>query len=224
MSETDISDSATRRADAVKEVNDVAAEYAQAALEALHAEDILGHIPIVRTALAAAKAVGSLRDHLLLKKIGIFLYAISSIPSADRRAMVQKLGEDPAFDESLGEHLIELLDRLDGRRKPAMVGAVFAAYAFAQIDAKTLRRLNSAIQHLPICEVDSLRTLDAFNKHRAGNSSDRHSGPDRISMQSLSTAGLAEPEFLQGGTWYHLNEVGRVFLELELDRIRPSDG
>jgi hypothetical protein len=215
VNETDSGGSATRRADAVNEVNDVAAEYARAALDALHAEDLLGHIPVVRTALAAAKVVGSLRDHLLLKKVGIFLYAISSIPSADRRNMVQRLGADPAFGENLGEHIIELLDRMDGRRKPAMAGAVFTAFAFAQIDAKTLRRLNSAIQNLSIVEVDSLRELDA-----AG----RKGLPDRIAVQALSTAGLAEPEFSSNGIQYQLNEVGRIFLELELDRIRPSEG
>jgi hypothetical protein len=215
VNETDNGGSATRRADAVNEVNDVAAEYARAALDALHAEDLLGHIPVVRTALAAAKVVGSLRDHLLLKKVGIFLYAISSIPSADRRNMVQRLGADPAFGENLGEHLIELLDRLDGRRKPAMAGAVFTAFAFAQIDAKTLRRLNSAIHNLSIVDVDSLRELDA-----AG----RKGLPDRIAVQALSTAGLVEPEFSPDGIQYQLNEVGRVFLELELDRIRPSEG
>ncbi len=222
MTDTESSGFAARRADAVREINDVAAEYAQAALDALHAEDILGHIPVVRTALAAANAVGSLRDHLLLKKIGIFLYAISSIPSADRRAMVQKLHEDPVFGENLGEHLIELLDRLDGRRKPAMVGAVFAAYAFAQVDAKTVRRLNWAVQNLPIAEIDSLRALAAFNQKTVDNRTPRGARPDRIAMQSLSNAGLAEPEFLPNDTWYQLNEVGRIFLELELDRIRPS--
>jgi hypothetical protein len=215
VNETDNSGSATRRAEAVNEVSDVAAEYARATLDALHVEDLLGHIPVVRTALAAAKAVGSLRDHLLLKKVGIFLYAISSIPSADRRKMVQKLGADPAFGENLGEHLIELLDRLDGRRKPAMAGAVFTAFAFSQIDAKTLRRLNSAIQNLSIVEVGSLREL-----HAAG----RQGLPDRIAVQALSTAGLVEPEFSSNGIEYLLNEVGRVFLELELDRIRPSEG
>lgn len=213
MNETDSGGSATRRAEAVNEVSDVAAEYARATLDALHVEDLLGHIPVVRTSLAAAKAVGSLRDHLLLKKVGIFLYAIASIPSVDRRSMVQKLGADPVFGENLGEHLIELLDRLDGRRKPAMVGAVFTAFAFAQIDVKTLRRLNSAIQNLSIIEVPSLRELEATGRQG-----------DRIAMQALSNAGLAEPEFSSSGTRYQLNEVGRMFLELELDRIRPSEG
>jgi hypothetical protein len=211
----DNGDTAARRAEAANEVSDVAAQYARATLDALHVEDLLGHIPVVRTSLAAAKAVGSLRDHLLLKKVGIFLYAISSIPSADRRNMVQKLGADPAFGENLGEHLIELLDRLDGRRKPAMVGAVFTAFAFAQIDVKSLRRLNSAIQNLSIIDVPSLRELE---------STGRLGQPDRIAIQALSTAGLAEPEFSSSGIRYQLNDVGRMFLELELDRIRPADG
>jgi hypothetical protein len=215
VNETDNSVSASQRADAVNEVSDVAAEYARATLDALHVEDLLGHIPVVRTSLAAAKAIGSLRDHLLLKKVGIFLYGIASIPSADRRNMVRQLSTDPDFGENLGEHLIELLDRLDGRRKPAMVGAVFTAFAFAQIDAKTLRRLNTAIQNLSIIDVPCLRALQAASRPEES--------PDGIAMQALANAGLAAPEFTASGIRYQVNEVGRMFLELELDHIQPSD-
>jgi hypothetical protein len=43
---------AQRESEATTELNDLAAEFSQAALEALGAEDILGHIPIAKTALA----------------------------------------------------------------------------------------------------------------------------------------------------------------------------
>jgi hypothetical protein len=214
--------SAQRETEAQGELSDVAADYAEAALDALHVDDLLGHIPIVRTALAAAKVIGSVRDHLLLRKIAIYLHAISAIPAAERRAMVERLTLDPAFKENVGEHLIELLDRVDGRRKPAMIGAVFTALAFDQITVKTLRRLNSAIQYLPAEEIDAVRALDTYNQTRSELARENRKPPDRESMQAIANAGLAEPDSLASGIWYNLNDTGTAFLRLELDRINPT--
>ena len=214
--------SVQRDAEAQNELNDVAAEYAEAALRAIGIEDLLGHIPVIRTALAAAKVIGSVRDHLLLRKISIYLHAISAIPAAERRAMIERLTGDSAFKENVGEHIIELLDRVDGRRKPAMIGAVFTAFAFEQVDLKTLRRLNSAIQYLPAEEIDSVRKLDTYNRSRSDLAQDIRPLPERESMQAIANAGLAEPDALASGVAYKLNATGIAYLKLELDRVNPS--
>jgi hypothetical protein len=193
------------------ELNDAALKYAQAALDALHAENLFEHIPTVRSALAAAKVVGSVRDHLLLRKLGIYLHALTAISHNDRRGMVGRLQADPDFGENLGEYLIELLDHTEGQRKAAMIGAVFTAFAFQQIDARMLRRLDSAIQHLPVTEIGALRALQA-----------RSAPPDRFGVLALSNAGLAEINLAGGKVAYELNAVGQKFLELELDRVRPT--
>jgi hypothetical protein len=194
-----------------QELNDAAVQYAQAALDALHVENLLGHIPVVRTALAAAKAVGSVRDHLLLRKLGIYLHALTAISQNDRRSMVARLEADPDFSENVGEYLIDLLDLTDGQRKPAMIGAVFTAYAFQQIDARTLRRLNAAIKQLGVTEIEAVRAVAT-----------QTTAPDRYALLALSNAGLAEPHLADGKASYALNAVGQKFLELELDRVRPA--
>ena len=208
---------------ALDQFDDVAAEYAEAALQALHVDDLLEHIPVFKSGLVAAKVIGSVRDHLLVKKIAIYLHAISVIPANDRRTMVARLAADPSFSGDLGEHLIELLDRLDGRRKPAMVGAVFAAYAFESIDSKMLQRLNAAIHNLPSMEISAVRLLDTFNRINAERAKTPRVSPDRLSMQALANAGLAEQDNSPGGLWYKLNETGDKFLELELDSVNPAN-
>jgi hypothetical protein len=192
------------------DLNDAAVQYAQAALDALHVENLLGHIPVVRSALAAANAVGSVRDHLLLRKLAIFLHALTAISQNDRRSMVARLQADPDFAENVGEYLIDLLDQTDGQRKPAMIGAVFTAYAFQQIDARTLRRLNAVVKQLLVTEIGAVRAV-----------STKTALPDRYAILALSNAGLAEPILSNGKVSYSLNEVGEKFLELELDRVRP---
>jgi len=214
--------SARRAEVALDKLDDLAAEYAGAAIEALHVENLLEHIPVFKTALVAAKVIGSVRDHLLLKKLAIYLRAISIIPANERRTMIARLAADQSFSEDLGEHLIELLDRVDGRRKPAMLGAVFAAYAFDSIDSKMLRRLNWAIQNLPSMEIDAVRLLDTFNREKSGIEKTARQWPDRLSMQAIANAGLAEPDNLASGIWYKLNETGAKFIELELDGVNPA--
>jgi hypothetical protein len=209
------------RQSATQELHDAAVKYAQAALDALHTEDLKGHIPTVRTALAAAKAVGSVRDHLLLSKLGIYLHALTAISQGDRRAMVERLEQDADFSQNVGAYLIELLDHTEGQRKPAMVGAVFTAYAFQQIDSRTLQRLNAAIQHLPVTEVGSVRTLDSFDRAESA-AAGRASPPDKYGVLALANAGLAEPNLAGGKISYSVSELGLKFLELELDRVRPT--
>lgn len=203
------------------ELNDAVVEYAQAALDALHVENLFEHIPALRTSLAAAKLVGSVRDHLLLRKLGIYLHALTAISHNDRRSMVARLQADPDFGEDVGAYLIELLDHTEGQRKPAMIGAVFTAFAFQQIDARTLRRLNAVIQHLAVTEIGSVRALDTFNSGKS-DSTARTAPPDRFAVLALSNAGLAEINLAGGKVSYAINEVGQRFLELELDRVRPT--
>jgi hypothetical protein len=203
------------------DLNDAAVQYAQAALQALHVEDLLGHIPTVRTALAAAQAVGSVRDHLLLRKLGVFLQALAAISQGDRKEMVARLEADGEFAQNVGEYLIELLDHTQGQRKPAIVGAVFTAYAFQQIDSRSLQRLNSAIQQLPMTEFASVRALDSFNQGES-RKPPRAAPPDRFAVLALVNAGLAQPNLAGGKVSYEVSEVGLKFLELELDRVRPT--
>ena len=102
-----------------------------------------------------------------------------------------------------------------------MIGAVFTAFAFQQIDARTLRRLNAVIQHLAVTEIGSVRALDTFNSGKS-DSTARTAPPGRFAVLALSNAGLAEINLAGGKVSYALNEVGQRFLELELDRVRPT--
>jgi hypothetical protein len=201
-------------------IGDSAAAFAQAAFDALHVDDVAGHVAVVRRNLAAANVIGSVRDHLLLAKIAIFLHAVSAIPSKERRTMVERIQIEDGMDQPLGEHLVEMLDRLDGRRKAAMVGATFSAYAFGEIDFLTLTRLNASIQLLPTVEIASVRLLTNHRDETRGPVTGR--SLDTISSQTLSNSGLASMDLRSGALQYDLNATGRKFLELELDRIVPS--
>jgi hypothetical protein len=212
-----------RERDALATLNDLAAEIGQSAIEAIVSKDIFAQLPFAKGLVAAANLVASVRDMLLMQKIESFLRRLGSIPQEDRIDMIRRLEDDPAYTESVGEHLVELLDRLEGRRKAAMAGDAFAAFARKEIDRLMLRRLSYAIERLPSMEIDTVRRfVDSIN-----------SQPDRDlidqeSLQALGNAGLVFPvtSAPYGGsrTTYRANATCQKFVDLNLDVKSKNDG
>ena len=95
---------------------DLVEECGQWLVEVLVSDEVLKHFPIVKTFVAAVKAVGTVRDAILLKKIQAVLDSLSDLAPAERATMVQRLEADPAYKRKVGVHLIELLDRVDSYR------------------------------------------------------------------------------------------------------------
>jgi hypothetical protein len=202
--------------EALIELDDVAVEFGQSAIEAITSEDIFAHLPVFKGILAAVKTVASIRDRLLTKKIETLLRRLADIPREDRLDMIRQLEEDPTHTETVGEHLVELLDRLEGQRKAAIAGDAFAAFARKEIDRKMLRRLLTAVDRLPAMEIDIVR--------RFVNSTNNQPERDLIdheSIQALIGAGFATsytPSTIGGSrTIYQASLTCQKFVELDLD-------
>jgi hypothetical protein len=211
-----------RKQEALAAVDDIAVEVSQSAIEVITSADIFAHLPFIKGLLAAAKSVMSIRDRLLMRKIETLLRRLAYIPQQDRLDMIRRLEDDPAYTESVGEHLVELLDRLEGQRKSAMAGDVFAAFAMKEIDLKMLRRLLNAIERLPAMEIDTVRRfVDSTNNQPERDLIDPES------IQALINAGLATSYTITpiGGnrTLYQANATCQRFVELDLDLKAMSE-
>jgi hypothetical protein len=115
---------ATLRSD---EVVSIASDAAELGIDAALAEGLLRDVPVVSTLVSLAKVGLTVRDRLFVRKLLKFLCELKAIPSEERQRMVEKLEADPGYGRNAGEHLIEILDRLDAHRKPEMTARVFAA-------------------------------------------------------------------------------------------------
>lgn len=182
---------------AASERFDLVQDYVQGFLDVLVHSDALEHVPVVKTLTAAVKAIGSVRDAILVKKMARFLEALSDVSPEERAEMVHRLEADPSYNRKVGLHLIELLDRVDSHRKPAMLGFCFLAFVQRRIDAVQLQRLVSAVERLPTLEIDFPRVF--VNAH--GNLAEK-SSLHQESIQALANAGLAHPSNAQGGVSY----------------------
>jgi hypothetical protein len=196
---------------------DFVGDVIDATLDSVLSEDVLNHVPIIKGVVAIWRSGVALSDQLLLRKIDKFLRAISDVPAEDRRTMVDRLESDPAYGRKVGEHVVELLDRVDSKRKPLMIGYAFAAYAKGQISVTILERLCGAIEALPTWAIDSVRA--------ANDSCSTEAHLRRVEsevMQVVANAGFLETQSGYGGMAYKPNNTASAFLTLVLD-IRSAE-
>jgi hypothetical protein len=93
--------------------------------------------------------------------------------SAEQRMqMVRKLEEGRHYSETVGRHLVALLDRTDGQRKAMMIGEVFKALAQNEIDQSMFYRLIYSIERLLLSEVPSARNILEEGELLLGDSAD----------------------------------------------------
>ena len=219
-----MSTSDEKQTEAENQLYDVSDEYAKMAVEALASDEVLSHIPVIKTVRGVAKVVISVRDTILLRKLQNYLYGFSRVSAEERREMIARLRSEPDYGDRIGERIIELLDRVESDRKPSMIAAAFAAFANKEIDLKTLRRLNGAIERLPTNEIPTARQIGDKPYFLNLSSPDQQQGNiDSESLQALANAGmiLAVPVF--DGISFFPNETAKTFVRLNLDRCQQRD-
>jgi len=192
---------------------EIAKEYAEIGIDAVLSEGVLKDIPVVNTLVALGKIGVSIHDRILVKKLLAFLGNLQSIGAQERADMVQRLESDASYGRKVGEHVIELLDRIESHLKPRMVAAVFKAYAASRIDGDMLHRLNNSIERIPLFEIPNLRKFsDAPPKQRLDF--------NPSSLQAFMNAGLAVVGSGYGALVYKPSDVCSTFIDLDLDRCQ----
>lgn len=122
-----------------------------------HFTGLAGEVPVLKWIVAAGKAVSSVRDYFLLKRIRAFLTDFSKVPPAERNEVIERLDRSPEYARRAAEALLVLLDRIDSDVKAIWVSRALRAYASGVIDATQLMRINSAIERLPVCDADAIK-------------------------------------------------------------------
>ncbi len=198
-------------------LSDLVQVYAQALMDVVVSDELLKHIPVIKTLTAAVAAVKSIRDQILLQKLAQFVASLADVPVDQRRAMIGRLEADPAYKRKVGTHLVELLDRVDSHRKPIMIGEVFAAYLRGQIDATMFQRLLGAIEQLSTIDIDAVKKFLNSPNPDLGEIT-------RESIQALTNAGMTWPSTgpTGGRIGYTPNEICRMFVVLDLD-VKSAD-
>lgn len=192
------------------ELQDFAAESFGSATGVILKGESVGEIPGVGLIRAIIRDGAAIRDHIFEKKLFAFLGSLNSIPKNEREAMVGKLERDPKYGRNVGEHLIEVLDRIESHRKPQMLARVFRAYGAGDIDAVMFHQLVHVIENLPAFAIPAVRKF--------GETYPPNRGADATIQLYFGMAGLAVPQTTWDAQTYDPTPVAEAFLRLELDR------
>lgn len=193
------------------DVASIATEVSELGIDAAIEDGLLKDIPVVGTIVSLTKVGFTVRDRLFVRKLVKFLSGLDSVSVDDRRNMVEKLEADPDYGRNAGEHLIEILEKIDTYRKPFMTARAFSAYVSGRIDAKTLHRLNYAIERIPFYEIDMVRKVHTMSKQEKIEASE-------ATFHALENAGLMHAATTWGGFVYQPSELCQIFVDLDLDR------
>ena len=189
----------------------IALEYAETGLDTILLDGVLKEIPFVNSLVAVTEVGLALSDRILVNKLLKFIVELSDVSNETRREMIDRLENDILFEQKVGEHILELLERIEGHRKPQMFARVFSAYASKKIDSTTLLRLNYAIERLPTSEIQHVRPF--YNR-----SKETPFLADEYTSQALVTSGLPKINAGTGGVFHQNTELCNIFLDLELDQ------
>jgi len=161
------------------------------------------HVAPIKFTGDLAKIVTSIPDRILFRKIRTFLAAV---PKEKRKAFIQKMGNDNACREKVGEYLVVYLDKMDEPEKAQILAKVFCAFIDDKIQLETLRRLAASIN---AAFVEDL-------KHISG------SMPSILQeyLCNLLSAGLSRPKaepLINNDPAFELTHLGKIFQQVMRD-------
>ena len=139
----------------------IAIDLGEVALDSSIQDGVLQDIPILGTAINLARAVSSVRDRLLLRKIQSFLLPCAQLTSEERAKFRKRMEDEQNFRDKVEEILVLYLDRCDALRKAQIYGAIFMGLARETIDIQVFNRLIYCVDH---SFTDDLDTLGQYPK------------------------------------------------------------
>lgn len=193
------------------DISSLLTEYTEIGIDAALKDGLLKEIPIVSTLIGISRIGITIRDWLFIKKLLQFFLPLQDMPERERLEMVHRLESDPAYGRKVGEHLVEILDRLETHHKPQMIAKIFKAYAARKIDARTLHRLNFAVDRLPSYEINAVRKFHDMPAEARLNANESTS-------QVLQNAGLVRSASAFGSLQHLPTDLCKIFITLNLDQ------
>ena len=94
---------------------------------------ILRDLPILGTAVGIARAAGSIRDILFLRKVRRMLQEFDDVPPSSKIEMIQLLMETTENEAKVGEKLLYVIDRSEDEASAGAIGRLFRAFLEREI-------------------------------------------------------------------------------------------
>jgi len=116
-------------------------DYAELAVDSIMDDGLLKDFPIVGSVIRTIKFGNSLNKYYAAKKLYKFLFELNSISEEKRIQKINEINSSKKYQSSVGEMILELLDRIESDGKPEIIGKLFCAVIKEEISFQTYLRL-----------------------------------------------------------------------------------
>lgn len=118
------------------------------ALDAAFEEGILRDIPILGSIIGFGRATVSIRDRMFANKLAYFLKEIASIPSEQRKKLIDEINESDDTKVKVGERILYVVDKCRDHESSRIAGIVFRAFLEKVIDYHEFISISAVIDRL----------------------------------------------------------------------------
>lgn len=146
----------------------LATNLGEIAIDSVMEDGVLKDIPIIGSVINVIRFGNSLNKHFTIKKIYKFLFQLQDIPIEKRLSKVNEINNSGEYLSSVGEMVMEILDKIESDGKPEMVGKLFAAFIKEEITFQEYLKFSHYIKSVFYYELLSLKNHDE-NKFFYGN-------------------------------------------------------
>jgi hypothetical protein len=172
-------------------------------------EGVAKDIPVVGSIVKLLKIGFSVKDIILFRKLGKFLWTLSDIPLDKRIELIRKLENDSNYKTEVGAKIMLLLERTDDFEKPKIMANAFKAYLYNEITYIQLQKINFGIDRLFIGDIKEFYSFYRNPEHSM----------DESTHQNFALCGIAYLiQIMGGGTKPKISDLGILFAEKVLER------
>ncbi len=141
---------------------DILSEIGEITIDSVVNNEAINQIPIIGTLRSLYKITTSVSDYLFIQKLLKFFQELGEISGEEKENMKKKIQSDTKYRNKVGDHLLEIINKIDDTDKPKLIAKLFRAYIDNKID------LNEFFKYSQIINKSFLPDLFNINKYLSG--------------------------------------------------------
>ena len=194
------------------ELFELAKEYGEVLIDGILEDGPIKEVPIISTIVSLFSFGNSISKNLFKKKLANLLIEFAQVPPAQRTKMIEKINNSGQYENSVGETLIELIEKINSEKKPTIIGKLFKGFLEEEISYEDFLKLSHIVERCYIGDLTILPSNVKDGKVYGGFSDELVSlGVYNTDYSAAFNEALNDSEKQETHT--ELTEIGKLLLK-----------
>jgi len=136
---------------------DILTDMGEITLDSIVDNESINQIPIIGTLRSIYKISNSVSDYLFIQKLLKFFNELGSISDEQKESMKSRIQSDIKYRDRVGDHLLEIIDKIDDTEKPKLIAVLFRAYIDEKIDLQKFFKYSQIINRSFLPDLFNLK-------------------------------------------------------------------